>query len=63
MRLVFQALQEHQNPGLRALFAKAGIKEGWDTIQLLLLLSGSRPALNPPIRMAHANLVLDLFAA
>ena len=62
VRLGLEALQEHQNPGLRALFAKAGIKEGWTPSSHAIAFRVS-PRINAANRMAHANLVLDLFAA
>ena len=62
VRLGLEALQEHQNPGLRALFAKAGIKEGWTPSSHAIAFRVS-PRINAANRMAHANLALDLFAA
>ena len=62
VRMGLEALQEHQNPGLRALFAKAGVKEGWTPSSHAIAFRVS-PRINAANRMAHANLVLDLFAA
>jgi single-stranded-DNA-specific exonuclease len=62
VRLGLEALREHQNPGLRMLFAKAGIREGWMPSSHAIAFRVS-PRINAANRMAHANLVLDLFAA
>ena len=62
VRMGLEALQEHQNPGLKLLFAKAGIKEGWTPSSHAIAFRVS-PRINAANRMAHANLVLDLFAA
>lgn len=59
VRLGLQALKQHQNLGLKSLFARAGIPEGWPPSSHAIAFRVA-PRINAANRMAHAKLVMDL---